>query len=181
MLVIYQFPAGIQDFFMEGFIFTDYYYFFFKGITIGLSLIILLLCQNIVQNTQNNILKEFILLVLLAIFFMLMLLSSNDFFFSYLSLEGMSFSLYILAASLYYNRLSIESALKYFILGGIASSVLLYAISFILIITSSLDFFSIKYFFLEGSNSLTTLDLLFIISCLCISFFFKLSAFPCHM
>jgi NADH:ubiquinone oxidoreductase subunit 2 (subunit N) len=181
LLVVCQFPAGLQDFFFKGFLFTDYYYFFFKGITVGLTLVLLLLCQNILQNTQNNILKEFLLLILIATFFMLMLLSSNDFFFSYLSLEGLSFSLYILAASLYYNRLSIESALKYFILGGISSSILLYAISLILITTSSLDFFSIKYFFLEESNTGTTLDTIFIMACLCISFLFKLSAFPCHI
>lgn len=148
---------------------------------VATSLIILLLCQNMVYSAQQKILKEFIFLILFSIFFMLMLLSSNDFLFSYFSIEGMSFCLYILAATIYYNRFSLESALKYFILGGIASSILLYGISFIFIITSSLDFFYIKYYFLMNNSTLNYLDVLFIVSCLTLSFFFKLSAFPCHM
>jgi len=68
------------------------------------------------------------------------------FFFSYLSLEGMSFSLYILAATVYYNKLSLESAIKYFVLGGVASSLLLYGISLLFLVSNSLDFFSIKFF-----------------------------------
>lgn len=134
-----------------------------------------------IYNTQHKVLKEVMFLILFSIFFMLMLLSSNDFLLSYFSIEGMSFSLYVLATTIYYNRFSLESALKYFILGGIASSILLYGISFIFILTSSLDFFYIKYFFLMNNVTLNYLDILFIISCLCLSFFFKLSAFPCHM
>ena len=48
-------------------------------------------------------------------------------------------------------------------------------------IVGSLDFFSIKYFFLFENNIVNSLDLVFIMSCLVISFLFKLSAFPCHM
>lgn len=120
----YELCFGIHDFLFENFVIIDYFFIYFKFITILLSLIILLLSRNIIYSSKENILKEFILLFLLSIFFMLMLLSSNDFFFGYLSLEGMSFSLYILAASVYYSRLSIESSLKYFILGGVASSLL---------------------------------------------------------
>lgn len=149
--------------------------------TVVVSLIILLLSQTMVYSAQHKVLKEFIFLILFSIFFMLMLLSSNDFLLSYFSIEGMSFSLYVLATTIYYNRFSLEAALKYFILGGIASSILLYGISFIFILTSSLDFFFIKYFFLMNNTSLNHLDTFFIISCLSLSFFFKLSAFPCHM
>ena len=177
----HDFSFSTQNFLLETFIFTDFFFLCFKGMVIATSLIILLLCQNMVYGAQQKILKEFIFLILFSIFFMLMLLSSNDFLFSYFSIEGMSFCLYILAATIYYNRFSLESALKYFILGGIASSILLYGISFIFIITSSLDFFYIKYYFLMNNNTLNFLDILFVISCLTLSFFFKLSAFPCHM
>lgn len=178
---MHDFSFGAQDFLLETFIFTDYFFLCFRSMIIVTSLLILLLCQTIAHTTQQKILKEFIFLILFSIFFMLMLLSSNDFLFSYFSIEGMSFSLYILTATIYYNRFSLESALKYFILGGIASSILLYGISFIFIITSSLDFFYIKYYFLMNNTTLSFLDILFIISCLTLSFFFKLSAFPCHM
>jgi len=117
----------------------------------------------------------------MSIFFMLILISSSDFYSCYLSLEGMSFSLYLLSASSYYNRLSIEASLKYFILGSVASSILLYGISFSLIVTTSLDFFSIKYFLLFSLNSKHYLDIMLIIFLLTIGLFFKLSIFPCHM
>jgi NADH-quinone oxidoreductase subunit N len=91
-------------------------------------------------------------LVLFSLFFIFTLFSSNDFFFSYLSLEGMSFSLYIVAATIYYNKLSLESAVKYFILGGIASSFLLYGIAMLFLVSNSLDFFSVKYFLSQQTN-----------------------------
>ena len=75
---------------------------------------------------------------------MLILISSSDFYTCYLALEGMSFSLYLLSACIYYNRLSIEGSIKYFILGSIASSILLYGISFILILVKCYFFLLIK-------------------------------------
>ena len=180
-VIIYTFPFGAQNYLIENFIFTDYFFLFFKSIIIGSTLIIFILSQNIICNNNNTILKEFIFFILSSVFFMLMLLSSNDFLFSYFSIEGMSFSLYILATSSYYNRFSIESAFKYFILGGVASSIFLYGISYIYIISSSLDFFYIKFFLLNNYTTSNFLEILFIISSFSISFLFKLSAFPCHI
>merc|ERR1712137_1179867 len=83
----------------------------------------------------------------------------------------MSFSLYILAATIYYNKLSVESSIKYFILGGIASCIFLYGISLIFILTNSLDFFFIKYYLLNHINNTPRLDLVCIILCFTITFF----------
>lgn len=47
----------------------------------------------------------------------------------YLSLELFSFCLYILASFKRYSNLSIEAALKYFILGSFSSGIFLYGIS----------------------------------------------------
>jgi NADH-quinone oxidoreductase subunit N len=77
-----------------------------------------------------------------------MLLSASDFFFSYLSLEGLSFSLYALASLVFYNKKSLEATIKYFILGGVASAIFAYGISLLLIYSNSIFFFDTKFFFL---------------------------------
>lgn len=181
LIILSEFSVNLLDFLIENFIICDYYFLFFKALTIGLSLIILILAKKNIYDARNLILNEFFFLFLIAIFFMLILISSSDFYTCYLALEGMSFSLYLLSACIYYNRLSIEGSIKYFILGSIASSILLYGISFILIVTTSLDFFSIKYFLLFSLESKHYLDIILIIFFLTIGFFFKLSVFPCHM
>jgi len=93
----------------------------------------------------------------------------------------MSFSLYIMVSVVYYNKLSLESSIKYFTLGGISSAILLYGISLLFIITNSIDFFVIKYYLLNNLNLVLRFDLLIIIICFSISLFFKLSSFPCHL
>jgi NADH-quinone oxidoreductase subunit N len=81
-----------------------------------------------------------------SLFFSLVLFSASDFFFAYLALEGMSFSLYVLSVTVFYNKQSLESAIKYFILGGISSGLLLYALAILFFSINSLDFFSVKFF-----------------------------------
>merc|ERR1712160_30161 len=153
------------------------YSLFFKILILTLSIIVLFLSKNIIYILRNQLLYEFLLLFLFSIFFMLILFSSNDFFFSYLALEGMSFSLYILAGSVYYNKLSLESALKYFILGGIASCLLLYGISLLFISVNSLDFFSVKYYLINSVSGFERFDLIFITLCFSLTFFFQTFSF----
>ena len=174
---------GIPDlkFLFSNFWLFDTYCLFFKILVLSLSIVVLYFSKNMVYILRSRLLYEFLLLLLFSIFFMLILFSSNDFFFSYLALEGMSFSLYILAGTVYYNKLSLESALKYFILGGVASCLLLYGISLLFISINSLDFFSIKYFLIHEVVWNERFDLLFIVICFSIAFFFKISAFPCFM
>jgi NADH-quinone oxidoreductase subunit N len=172
---------GIFDFFFFNCWIVDTYSLIFKSSIVGLTIIILIMSKSILVLIKDKIINEFLLLLLFAVFFSVSLLSSNDFFLSYLSLEGMSFSLYVLSATIYFSKLSVESAIKYFILGGVASCIFSYSISLLFLMTSSLDFFSIKFFFNHTFNADERFDLTFIISGILISFLFKLSAFPCHM
>jgi len=182
-IVIFANINGVPDlkFLFSNFWLFDFYSLFFKILILILSITVLFFSKHIIYILRNQLLYEFLLLFLFSIFFMLILFSSNDFFFSYLALEGMSFSLYILAGSVYYNKLSLESALKYFILGGIASCLLLYGISLLFISVNSLDFFSVKYYLINSVSGFERFDLIFITLCFSLTFFFKLSAFPCFM
>jgi NADH-quinone oxidoreductase subunit N len=178
----FTFPSEVNSSVLNGFLVTDFYILFFKGMAVFLTMIVLVLAQNVI-SMSTSLMKEFFGVLLLSLFFMLTLLSTSDFFSCFLALEGMSFCLYILSASVYYSHLSIEAALKYLILGSVASSIMLYGLSLLFLLIRTLNFFSVKWYFvnLPQDKGEISADIYFIIICLVISFLFKLSAFPCHM
>lgn len=113
--------------------------------------------------------------------FLFLLSSSYDFFGIYLAMEGLSLTLYVLASMTHKGVVSIEASIKYFSLGAISSGIFLFGISIIFGIVGVLDFLEIQLFlsnshFLENILEIK-LGLLFIL----FGFFFKLSAFPCHI
>ncbi|TAN55719.1 MAG: NADH-quinone oxidoreductase subunit N, partial [Magnetospirillum sp.] len=72
---------------------------------------------------------EYPVLVLFATLGMMMMVSANDFMSLYLGLELQSLSLYVLAAFQRDSLKSTEAGLKYFVLGALASGMLLYGVS----------------------------------------------------
>ena len=126
---------------------------------------------------HKYIVWEFPILMLLASFFIMLLLSSFNLFSLFISLEGLSLCLYILAAYNFDSRSSGEAALKYFTLGTLSSGFLLLGIVFIYISVGTLDYFSIY----NLTNPTQLQPLLRTGSCLVFfSFIFKLGAWPCH-
>jgi NADH-quinone oxidoreductase subunit N len=107
-------------------------YIAFAKVVIMLSAIISILFSMGYSSINKIYLKfEFPSLILFSVLGMLVMISANDFMSLYLGLELQALCLYTLTC---FNRSDIkssESALKYFILGGIASAVILYGISFI--------------------------------------------------
>ncbi|MBT4880080.1 MAG: NADH-quinone oxidoreductase subunit NuoN [Alphaproteobacteria bacterium] len=74
---------------------------------------------------------EFPVLILFAILGMFLMISCNDLISLYLGVEIQSLSLYILAGFKRNSPKSTEAALKYFILGALASGILLYGLSLV--------------------------------------------------
>jgi len=146
-----------------------------------LAIILLLISTSKIKNqTKLSCFEEFPLMISFSLLFMFLLTSCYDLFSVYLSLEGLSLSLYVLAALFREGIISIESAIKYFSLGAISTSILLFGISIIFCLIGALDFLEIQLF-LGSSNFLIhflqiKIALLFIL----FGFFFKISAFPCH-
>ena len=100
----------------------------------------------------------------------------------YLGLEIMSLSLYALIATARDRAFAIEAALKYFVLGAIASGLLLYGMSMIYGITGNLDIAQIASFAsLSTLEPQETLILNFGLVFLVIGVAFKLGAVPFHM
>lgn len=124
---------------------------------------------------------EFPLIISFSLLFMFLLSSSYDLFGVYLSIEGLSLTLYVLSAIMYQSILSIESTIKYFSLGAISSGMLLLGISIIFSLIGSLDFLEIQIFL--GSKQILShfleikIGFLFIL----IGFLFKIAAFPFHV
>jgi NADH-quinone oxidoreductase subunit N len=122
---------------------------------------------------------EFYVLGLFSVLGMMVLISAHSMLTVYLGLELMSLSLYAMVAFNRDSALSSEAAMKYFILGGFASGVLLYGMSIIYGVTGSLDLAAISAY-LSGQqtfNAPLLLGMVFIIVALA----FKLGAVPFHM
>jgi NADH-quinone oxidoreductase subunit N len=113
---------------------------------------------------------------LLGIFVML---SANHFVVIYLGLELMSLSLYALVALRRDHPPATEAAMKYFVLGALASGFLLYGMSMLYGATGSLDISTVLATIAKGgiNPSVLTLGIVFTVAGLA----FKLGAVPFHM
>ena len=161
---------------------NSYYVLISKIIILLLTICILYISQNKIKYfLKLNYFIEFPLIIGFSVLFMFILLSSYDFFGVYLAIEGLSLTLYVLSALLHQGIISIEAGIKYFSLGAIASGSLLLGISILFGLIGSLDFLEIQNFL--GSQNLLNyiFETKISLTLIFFSFFFKISAFPCHV
>jgi len=123
---------------------------------------------------------EFYLLGLIGLLGMMIMMSANSMLTMYLGLETLALSMYALVAIDRNNVTSAESAMKYFILGAIASGCLLYGISWIYGVTGSLEFHEISTA-IAADPSLNSLPLWLGLAFLVVGIGFKFGAVPFHM
>lgn len=121
---------------------------------------------------------EFPVLILFATTGMMMMISANDLIALYVGLELQSLSLYVIAAFRRDSALSAEAGLKYFVLGALASGMLLYGASLVYGFTGSTEFARIAA---AVQPSGANLGLIFGLVFLMVGFAFKISAVPFHM
>jgi len=123
---------------------------------------------------------EYYVLGLFATLGMMIMISAHSFLLVYLGLELLSLSLYSMIA---FNRNSLrasESAMKYFVLGAMASGLLLYGISIFYGITGTLDINELAV----AVNAQTwnhPVALSFALTFIVVGLCFKLGAVPFHM
>lgn len=122
---------------------------------------------------------EFYLLSLFSLLGQMVMISANNFLIIYLGLEMMSLSLYALVAMRRSHAISTEAAMKYFILGALASGFLLYGISMLYGATGSLDLTEVARVIASGAvnKPVLVLGLVFVVAGLA----FKLGVVPFHM
>ncbi|WP_187271443.1 NADH-quinone oxidoreductase subunit NuoN [Massilia arenae] len=128
---------------------------------------------------SGNLGGEFYTLALFSMLGQMIMISGNSMLSIYLGLELMSLSLYALVALRRDHAISTEAAMKYFILGALASGFLLYGISMIYGATGSLDITTIaQVTAAEGANrTILVFGLVFVVAGLA----FKLGVVPFHM
>ena len=122
---------------------------------------------------------EFYVLALFSLLGQMVMISGNNVLVIYLGLELMSLALYALVALRRDHVASIEAAMKYFVLGALASGFLLYGISMLYGATGSLDLSEIAHISssVTANRTILVFALTFIVSGLA----FKLGAVPFHM
>ena len=122
---------------------------------------------------------EYFLLGLFALLGSMVMISAYSMLTMYLGLEILSLSLYSLVAFDRDSPVAAEAAIKYFVLGAIASGTLLYGISIIYGVTGSLQFAEINAVLAAGAFGDTALrvGLAFVI----VGIAFKFGAVPFHM
>ena len=122
---------------------------------------------------------DFIVLALLALLGQFVLISGANLLTLYLGLELMALPTYALVAMRHSSEKSVEAAIKYFILGALASGFLLYGMSMLYGVTGSLDLIEIFKIVADPriNHLVMAFGLVFIVSGLA----FKLGVVPFHM
>jgi len=153
----------------------------FKVFILGFAIIALVYTRHYLK-AHDLLRNEYFILAMMSILGMMVMVSGHSLLTLYLGLEIMSLSLYALIATARDRASAIEAALKYFVLGAIASGLLLYGMSMIYGISGSLDIAQISSFASASTlGSQQTLILNFGLVFLVIGIAFKLGAVPFHM
>ena len=141
--------------------------------------VVLLYSRSYVLERPNLARGEFYTLTLFATLGMMVMISANHFLTVYIGIELLSLSLYGMVAL---NRDSVqatEAAMKYFVLGALASGLLLYGISMIYGATGTLEITAVAERLF--SNQADMIVLVFGVVFLVAGIAFKLGVVPFHM
>ncbi|MFN4263576.1 MAG: NADH-quinone oxidoreductase subunit NuoN [Thioalkalivibrionaceae bacterium] len=123
---------------------------------------------------------EFWMLGLFATLGMMIMVSANNLLTLYLGLELLSLASYALVAFWRVSERASEAAMKYFVLGALASGLLLYGMSFLYGMTGSLDLAEIRAALVAADDSMNV-PLVFGLVFVVVAIAFKLGAVPFHM
>ena len=146
---------------------------------IAISVAMIIVYSRAYLSARKLFTGEFITLILFATLGMMIMVSANHFICLYLGLELLALSSYAMVALNRDSATSTEAAMKYFILGALASGLLLYGLSMIYGATGSLDVSKVASL-ISASRAIDPLimfGLVFVVSGLA----FKLGVVPFHM
>ncbi|MBV7535428.1 NADH-quinone oxidoreductase subunit NuoN [Duganella sp. sic0402] len=151
----------------------------FTYLTVGMTLIYSRQYATDRDMLSGNLGGEFYVLALFAMLGQMIMISASSLLSIYLGVELMSLSLYALVAMRRDNVRATEAAMKYFVLGALASGFLLYGMSMLYGATGTLDIREIATAVSAGTIKPTILvfGLVFLVAGLA----FKLGAVPFHM
>lgn len=136
---------------------------------------------NLFFNFERLYVKELMLVIWIAIISVFFIFMSNEFFIIYLALELQNLILYILTSLRRWRSKSIESGMKYYIMGSFSSGLLLYGIVMLFGYLGTLDFIEVSYLL----NDIIVLDIdinYIVYTCffILVGLLFKLGVAPFH-
>src|SRR5579862_3021561 len=157
---------------------TDAFAVFMKALVLVGSAVSIIMALN--YNEEHAIARfEFPVLILLATTGMMVMVSANDLIILYLGLELQSLALYVVASFDRDSVRSTEAGLKYFVLGALASGMLLFGASMVYGFAGATGFDALQHAFQAGGAR--SIGLLFGVVFIVVGLAFKVSAVPFHM
>jgi len=175
---LYFFDKGLTQYGMQGMVVADpmgNLLAFFATLAVMVTLV-----YARPYTAEREMLKgEFFTLSMFSLLGISVMASANNFLVIYLGLELMSLSLYALVAVRRDNASATEAAMKYFVLGALASGFLLYGLSMMYGATGSLSIPEV--FKAIGSGTINKQVLVFGVVFVVAGLGFKLAAVPFHM
>lgn len=144
-----------------------------------LAVAVTLVYGRVYLQLRDLLRGEFLSLTLFATLGMMVMISAHHFLTLYLGLEILALSLYAMVALQRESVRATEAAMKYFVLGALASGMLLYGMSMLYGATGSLDIARVATALgtAGASRTLAVFGLVFIVAGIA----FKLGAVPFHM
>jgi NADH-quinone oxidoreductase subunit N len=161
----------------DGLISADLFASFGKAIMFPAAAVAIIAAHGWFEHDHEHS-SEYAVLILFAAAGMSVMVSATSLISLYVGLELNSLASYVLASYRRSDERSAEAGLKYFVLGALASGILLYGISLLYGFTGTTSFTGIAAAFARGAPSL---GLLFGLVFLLAGLAFKISAVPFHM
>lgn len=163
---------------LSGMFIADGYGAFFKAIFLISSALTILVSLRYLDD-ENSHHGEYYALLLFATLGMMLMASGGDLITIYLGLELMSLPTYVLVGFIRRDVISIEGAVKYFLMGAFTSGILLYGLALLYGLTGStnLDAVAQKLAGLSLDDPALILAMVLVV----VGFGFKIAAVPFHM
>jgi NADH-quinone oxidoreductase subunit N len=163
---------------MNGMFVSNYFTVFSKQLILVAGAVVLLLSWNwLTENGGKPF--EFVVLVLFSLLGMMLMVSANDLLTLYMALEMSSLALYVLASFSRDHAKSSEAGLKYFVLGSLASGMMLFGMSLVYGFAGTTGFDALAQIF--GQPGPVSKGVIVGLVLVMVGFCFKLSAVPFHM
>jgi NADH-quinone oxidoreductase subunit N len=169
-------PAGSGGSAFGGLYVADSFAAFAKLLIYGAAIVSIILAHGYFERV-GALRAEYPILLLLSSVGMGMMVSATDLLTLYVGLELQSLSAYVLASFMRRDLRSAEAGLKYFVLGALASGILLYGISLLYGFTGTTLFSGVASAASDGLSTGELFGVVFVLAGIA----FKISAVPFHM
>ena len=169
-------PAGSGGIAFNGLYRADAFAAFAKMLVFAATGVAILIAPRFFASGER-LRAEYPVLILLASVGACVMVSANDLITLYVGLELQSLASYVLASFMRRDARSSEAGLKYFVLGALASGILLYGMSLTYGFTGTTNFDGIGKAFAAGLTIGQLFGLVFVFAGLA----FKIAAVPFHM